>query len=210
MLIKSQLALVPIVALTFALSGCAKPPEQEITGARAELQAAEEAAAETWASTEWTAAQTAMNAVEEELATQDGKMGISRSYEHTLELLADAKAKAESAQAAAVANQEAARKEAQSAVDAETSSLAAAQAAAQALTECPRKPKGFDADMAIVAGNLEALQGEQSALSTYLEAENYSSATQEANDLSAEIAVVLADLQAVQEKIGCVPAATEE
>jgi len=206
MSIKSRFALIFLVTLTLVLAGCAKPPEEEIVSARADLAQAGDAAAETWAAEEWDAAQAAMNAVEEELAAQAGKMGISRSYEHTTELLGDAKAKAETARATAVAKKESARQEAAVAVAAANETLAAAQGAAQALTECPRKPKGFEADMEIMTGNLETLGAEAAALEAHVENERFSTATQEANDLAGEIGVLLADLQAVGEKIGCQPA----
>ena len=203
---KSRFALV-LLALRAVLAGCAKPPEPEIASAREQLAQAGEVAAETWAADEWSAAQAAMNAAEEEIATQAGKFALSRSYEQTSKLLVDAKAAAETARTAAVANKEAARNEASDAVAAAGGSLADAQAAAQALTECPRKPKGFDADMDITSASLAALAEEVAALQAHLNNERYSTATQEATDLTSEIGIIHADLQSVGEKIGCQPAA---
>ncbi|MCB1054218.1 MAG: hypothetical protein KDD11_01740 [Acidobacteria bacterium] len=199
----SKTAQIALVATALTLGACAKPPQQEIDGSKAALTAADKAQASRYAADEWAAAQEAQQAVDAEIEAQAGKLGLFRSYDHTKELITEANAKAEAARAAAVANKETARQEAQAKVDAAHASLTAAQNLVTELQACPRKPKGFEADMEVMTGNLTGLEGSVAGLDQAMTGEEYDTAGTEAENLRQQLDVLVADMQSAKEKIGC-------
>lgn len=205
----SKSALTCLVVLGLGLSACAEPPAEDIANARTSLETAKAAEAETWAGEDWQQAQDAMNAVDVELEAQAGKMALTRSYKHASELIAVAEQKAATAQTAAIAAKETARKAAADALKSVQGALESAQGLSAQLAECPKKPKGFDADMAVMNGNLEALGGELTAVQSLYDSASYAAATQEAGALAEQVGVLSADLQNVMQKIGCNPPEVE-
>src|SRR5258706_4494194 len=67
-----MLLTIAAVAL-FVAVGCAKPPQEDISAAQAEMDKARQAQAENWAPTEYRAADEAMNAAQAEIKAQDEK-----------------------------------------------------------------------------------------------------------------------------------------
>ena len=84
-LVGAMLLVVAVLAV-----GCAKPPQQEIDGAKAALTAAEQAEAPKYAADAWDKAQQAMNAVNAELEAQNAKFALFRSYTKAKQLIAEA------------------------------------------------------------------------------------------------------------------------
>jgi hypothetical protein len=203
-----KIAFAGTLMLGLVLAGCAQAPQEEIASSRESLDAARSATAETWASAEWDQAEKAMTTVDQELAVQAAKMAPFRSYKRTSELLAEAKGQAEAARSAAVANKEEARQGASAAIEAVQAALVSTNALTTHMASCPAKSKGFDADLSVVTGNLQALQGQLGAVQGFYDSEDYSAASQEADALRAEVETLSTDLQGVMEKIGCKPPAT--
>lgn len=195
--------LICSVTLGCVLNGCAKLPEQELSDGRQALESADSVAAETWADEEWQEAQDAMAAVEEEVASQEGQLGLKRSYDHTLELLAVAKEKAEKAEQAAVSNKEAAHRQATESLGATRNALTTAEGLLQALPACPKKPKGFDADLEMMRGRLQALGAEIDTIEQLVTAESFAQAASEAEALTGQIEALSKDMLNAMEKIGC-------
>lgn len=192
------LAVTPLLA-----AGCAKPPQEAIDQARTALDDARTAGAGDWAATEWGAAQEAMAAVDAELEKQSAKMAIGRSYKETERLLAEASSKVAEASAAAAANKEAARQAANAALEAAQQALTAAQTLATELEACPRKPKGFAADMELIKGSLQTLAQGIEPLGRSMDSEDYETVSTEAEALRAQVETLTSDMQAAKTKIGC-------
>lgn len=98
-------------AAALTLSACSAPPDEAVAAARAAEAAALEAGAETYAPDALPAVAAARDALEAELASQEGKMGILRSFRRAGELAQAYRAAAEEASAAASAAYEQAKNE---------------------------------------------------------------------------------------------------
>ncbi|MBZ0112039.1 MAG: hypothetical protein K8J08_06240 [Thermoanaerobaculia bacterium] len=201
----SKIALTTVATLGFVLSGCAKAPQEEILKSESALESARGADAEEWAGEEWQQAVNAKAALDEELATQSGKMGIMRRYDRTNELVTEANTAAAAAREAALTNKETARAEAAASIEVVQEVLATGDDLVEQLTACPKKPKGFEADMVIITGNLTALRGEFTKVQSLFEAGSYSASIEEGHALVEQIETLTADLEGAMEKIGCEP-----
>lgn len=199
----SRTVILSTLVLSLVAAGCAKPPETEIATTRGAVDTARAAEAETWASEEWEQAQAALTAIDEELAAQKNKLALTRSYDRTRELVAAAQKEAEEARTAAVANKETARRQASEAIETTRDTLASAEVLRETLTTCPKKPKGFEADLASVTGSLQALQTELATLQGLYDGGSFNAATEEATALRNEVDLLKTDLEGAMEKIGC-------
>ncbi len=149
---KRSLTLLNIVALlALAAVACAKAPDDDINAAKAEMDRAKASQADTWAPTEYKAAEEAMNAAQAEIAAQNDKW--VKNYDKAKELLAKAKEEAGKASEAAVASKEQAKKDADAAISAADTALKTADAA---LKVAPQT-KDSKADLALFKGDLANL-----------------------------------------------------
>lgn len=200
----TKLAVLGVAALTLTLAtGCAKPPQVEIDGLKASLQAAEQAGATTYAADEWNAAQQAMNAVTAEVDAQANKFALFRSYTKTKELITAAGQAASAATDAAVANKEAAKNAANEALAMVQTSIDAANTAMTELAACRRQPKDFKKDLEAMKGNLDGLAAQVGNISSAIGSEDFFGAKAQADSLKASIDTLTADMQAAKEKIKC-------
>jgi len=204
--------LVAIMLASVVLAACAKPPAAEMDAAKTALTAAEGVEAATYAEAELNEANTAIAAAEAELATQQGKFALSRNYDKAKGLIAEATNKATAAQAAAVAGKEAAVKAAEDSLAMAKGSIASIDAMVAHLKGCPKKPKGFDADMLVIGTQVDGLKNEVAPISQAISDGDYKGATARAESLKAQAETLMTDLKGASEKIGCPmpePAATE-
>lgn len=195
--------LMVLAAVCVFLVGCAKPPQQEIEAARQALSAAEAAEAATYASDALTRAQEAQQAVEQELKTQADKFALFRSYKHAGELITEANARAEEAQKAAVEGKQQAKEAAEQAQAQVTSALEEANSLMAALAACPRKPKGFAADMEALQGQLDGLTTEAAGVAEAIGREDFKGAQAAATTVLGQIQTLTTDLTAAKEKLRC-------
>jgi hypothetical protein len=191
------------LVLVTLLAGCAKPPQVEWDAAKASLTAAESAQAGVYAENELRAAREAANAVQAEVDAQAGKFALFRSYKDTKQLIADATTKANDAAAAAAAAKQLAMEEATAALEAARTALAGATAKIAEVEGCPRKPKGFAADMATMKGNLDGLTAEVARIEGLVASEDYLGAKSAADALAGSAGTLTADLDAAKTKMGC-------
>lgn len=110
---KSMIVMPLLVAGLAMAAGCAKPPQADIDNARNSLQAARDAGAADYARAALTEAENAFTAVETEVAAQQKKFALMRSYKQTSTLSAQAIAASEKAQADAVAGKDRTKGEAE-------------------------------------------------------------------------------------------------
>ncbi len=188
---KRILTLVMGVALLAALSGCASKPEQEITSAEQALDKARVAEADVYAKDEFEKAQQTLEAAKAEIAAQDDKFALTRSYDEAKKMLADAQQQADGLVAKAQANREAARVAAEEALKQAQQSLEAAQAALKTA------PKGKDtkAELEAMQADLQAAQDSLITAQQNLEAGKYIEATNAANALKQKADNVTTEVQ---------------
>ena len=78
------------ISLTVLFAGCAEAPNQELTAAKAAVQAAQDAEAEKYTPNNFTNVQKALQAAEDEIVLQNSKFALSRNYKKAIQLLANA------------------------------------------------------------------------------------------------------------------------
>lgn len=200
----NKLAVLGIAALTLTLvTGCAKPPQQEIDGLKADLSAAETAEAPKYAADAWNAAQQAMNEVTAELEAQQNKFALFRSYTKTKELVTAADQKANEAKDAAVAGKEQAKNDADAALTAAQASLDEATKLMGELGSCRRQPKDFKKDMEAMKGNLDGLSAQVAGIQSAIASEDYFGAKSQADSLKSSADGLVTDMQNAKAKIHC-------
>ena len=199
-----KLAVLGIAALTLTLAtGCAKPPQQEIDGLKADLAAAETAEAPKYAADAWNGAQQAMNEVTAELEAQQNKFALFRSYTKTKELVTAADQKANEAKDAAVAGKEQAKNDANTALTDAQASLDAATKLMGELGACRRQPKDFKKDMEAMKGNLDGLTAQVAGIQSAITSEDYFGAKSQADSLKSSADGLVTDMQNAKAKIHC-------
>jgi hypothetical protein len=136
------------------LAGCAKPPQQSIDAAKAALEAAKSAEAETYASSDYIAAKDSLDTALAEVEKQNAKFAWFRKYKDAEQMLQTAISKANATKNAAVAEKEKVRKEAE---DKLIQAQAAVTTGKDLLTRAP-KGKGERATIEAIKADLEAVE----------------------------------------------------
>ena len=199
-----KLAVLGVAVLALALTtGCAKPPQQEIDGLKANLAAAEQAEAPKYAADAWNAAQQSMNEVNAEIEAQNNKFALFRSYTKTKELIAAANQKADEAKQAGVAGKEAAKNAANEALAAAKASIDTANTTMTELAACKRQPKDFKKDMEAMKGNLDGLVAQVAGIESAITSEDFMGAKAQADSLKASVDTLVTDMQGAKAKIKC-------
>lgn len=142
--------VVPALLLLVAV-GCAEPPTAEIDAARQAHEAAKAAEAETYAPEDLARVADAQKRLDAELALQEEKFALMRSYDKAKELANEIKTTSEQAKANAARAREAARNAATQAI-ADTRSLL--MQVEEMLAHAPTG-KGTEADLAAMKADLE-------------------------------------------------------
>lgn len=200
---------IAVVLTAGMFIGCAEPPTADLEAAKAALATAEKAEATAYADAELSAARQAIAEAEAELATQQGKFALSRKYDTAKGLIADAANKAAAAEKAAVANKDAAVKAAEEGLAALNATLGSIDAMVAHLNGCPKKPKGFDADMLVIGTQVDALKAEVAPVQEAISGADYRGALARVEAVSSQAATLTNDLQGAANRIGCpMPGAT--
>lgn len=103
---KKALTLLSAFAAVSLLAGCAEVPQQEVDAAKADIEAARTAEAETYATAEFQAASDSLNAANAEIETQNGKFVLFRNYDRASVLLKSSSDGAKQAATMAVENKQ--------------------------------------------------------------------------------------------------------
>ena len=200
---RKNLSLVAAVLCVGLLAaGCAKPPQQELDGVKANMAAAE-AEASKWAPEAWANVTAASNAVEAELQAQNGKFALLRSYNKTKELIAAEQKAVDDAKAAAVAGKEKAKTDASAAIQAAKDSLKTASDAMTALDGCKKKPKEFKKDMEAMKAKYDGLNAQAASLDSAFASEDYNGAKSAADALKGQADAMTAEFAAAKVTIKC-------
>lgn len=181
-----------LLVLAVVLTGCAKPPEQEMKDTQSALDDARNTAqADKWAPTEYQAAKSSMDAANQEIEAQNQRFALMRNYDKAKQMLETAKGDAAKAKQAAVANKEAAKQEANQKLQEATAAIAAAQ---EALKSAP-VTKDTKADIQLFTSDLDGLNQSLGDVNNMISSEDYKGAssradaiTQQANDIATKLA----------------------
>ena len=193
---KVSMLLLVVAMASLALTGCAKPPEEEQRAADQAIADAKSAEADTYASNELGQAQQSLDGAKAEIEAQNQKW--FKNYDKAKEQLAAARTAAEQAKTAAVANKEAAKQEAEAAVAAAKTAIETAEAS---LKSAP-VGKGTKADMELYTSDLEGAKTQIADAEAALTAGRYYDARDKAKAVSDKANQINTEVQAVIEKSG--------
>jgi hypothetical protein len=106
---KMRYTMVPAICTLLLVTGCAKPPTEQIEAAERAIKDAEQSGAATYVADEYAKIEGTLAALKKEVADQDGKFSLFRDYGKVEQLAATAKSDAERVKGDAVKKKEEAK-----------------------------------------------------------------------------------------------------
>ena len=192
----SSTLLLLVLLASVALTGCAKPPEEEQRAAEQAIADAKAAEAETYASNELGQAQSAFDNAKAEIEAQNQKW--FKNFDKAKEQLAASRTSGEQAKTAAVANKEQAKQEADAAIAAAKTAVETAEASLKAAPV----GKGTKADMELYTSDLEGAKTQIADAEAAMTSGKYYDARDKAKAVADKANQINTDIQAVIEKSG--------
>jgi PBP1b-binding outer membrane lipoprotein LpoB len=180
----------------FILSGCAKPPTQEIDNAKAQVEAITNADTETYASDELGKLKSDLTAALDEVKIQDDKF-LFKKFDNAKTMLAAVMTDSENVKAVAAQRKEEAKNKA---IAAQDEAKAALETAKALLAQAPTG-KGTKADIEMFKADLTGLEESLPALQQTIDQEKYSDAVNSANIIKEKAGSVSSQIQAAIDKV---------
>lgn len=188
-----------VIGLVGLSAGCAQPPQAQIDAARAAAtSAAADTAVSVYAPDQFAAMQDAQSALDAELAAQEAKFFLTRSYAEVEKLSATVEAAAKAATDAANVAEEQAKNDAMQLI---ADTKTALEAGTQALTTAP-KGKGTEADLQAMQADLDGAATALTEAETALAASDYLEAKARAEAAKTAIDGVVAAVEAAKQARG--------
>jgi hypothetical protein len=184
-------------------AACAKAPTDEIAAAEKALTVAREAEAATYAPEAWDRAEAAMTAATSEVAAQDARFALVRSYTKAHELLTSATTAAVAAEEAATAEHDRLRSEVGAMLAGINTDLDAAATMLDELAKCRRRPKGFAQDLELLQGRLQGLRDSVAPIELAAGDDRLVEAQSLGTTLSEEVAAFALELANAKTKLKC-------
>ena len=186
--------LVIGILSAFLVTGCAKAPEQEITNAKAQIEAATTADVQAYAADELSQLNNDLNAALEEVKVQDEKW--FGNFDKAKEMLAAIKTSSDNAIAVAAQRKEEAK---QAAIAAQAEAVAAIEAAKALLAQAP-KGKETKAEIEMLNADLTGAEESLTGIQTSIDQQKYAEAKDSANLIKEKAASVSSQVQAAIDK----------
>ncbi|MDZ7369752.1 MAG: DUF4398 domain-containing protein [candidate division KSB1 bacterium] len=194
---KSLVAVLGILVIAVAFTGCAKAPQALVDSTKAALDAAKAAEADRYVPAEFKAAQDSLNAALAEIETQNAKFALMRSYKKAQASLEAATAKANEAAAKVAEAKEAVKNEV---VQKQAELAAAIEEANKLFKKAPRGKESREVLTAIKA-DIEAVVASQPDIQATFDSGDYLTARDKVNAALAKIKGVTDELnQAIAKK----------
>ena len=186
------------VTLGLSASGCSKAPAQDLQSAAASLEEARNAGADAYAPDSFSRAQQSLEQAKAEIAAQDKKFVLLRSYGKAKTLLSQARTDAGTAKLDSASNKQQFKGQAEESMTQARTSLEAARAAL--LTA----PAGKDAraDLEAMRGDLDGLTTALADAETAMTASDFAGAKQKADQIVQEATAISADIARARAKSG--------
>lgn len=170
-------SLISGIALGLLLAGCAKAPTQEMSTAKASIDALMTEGADKYAPADAKKVNDELTSAMDEVKAQDGK--LIKNYSKAKEMLAKAQADADALKSGLAAKKEEAKNKAASALEAAKSSVDNANAL---LAKAPRG-KGSKADIEALKSDVKGLEDSLPEVQKSIDAEDYVAAAQQADTI---------------------------
>ncbi|MGB5158463.1 DUF4398 domain-containing protein [Desulfobacterium sp. N47] len=188
--------LVLIIVSVFLLAGCAKEPTEDINSAKAAVDTVKSEDAQKYVPEEVKNVNDTMQAAEDEIKVQKGK--LFKNYSKAKELLAKAKADAEAVNASLATKKEEAKSNATAAQETAKASIAEAKG----LLEQAPKGKGSMADIEALKADLQGIETSLAEVQTAIDSSDFITATEKANAIKDKATVISDQVKAAMEKVG--------
>ncbi|MDD5722256.1 MAG: hypothetical protein PHY29_00805 [Syntrophales bacterium] len=192
--ILKYMALIMVTGFLFA--GCAQPPTEEINMAKASVEAVVAEGAQKFAGEEAKQLTDTLQAAQDEIAVQDGK--IFKNYGKAKELLAKATADSETLKVLVAEKKEEAKGNAVAAQDAAKASVEEAKV----LLEQAPKGKGSEADIEALKSDLKGIEDSLAEIEKAFDSEDYSVAVEKSNAIKEKSDAISNQVKAAMEKVG--------
>jgi hypothetical protein len=195
---KSMRQIVAPLALGVLLvSGCARPPAEQIEAAERAVKEAQQGGAATYAAEEYAKLEGNLAALKKEVADQDGKFALFRDYGKAEQLAASAKAEGERVKT------EAAKKKEEAKAAALQAQQVAQEVVRSTLDLIAKAPVGKDrAALGAIKAEAEALNALLSQVQTALDKEDYPTAQTQAKAIHEKSQAVSLEIEQALAKIG--------
>ena len=189
--------LAPLALAVLLVTGCAKPPAEQIEAAEKAVKEAQQSGAATYIAEEYAKLEGTLAALKKEVGDQDGKFALFRDYGKAEQLAASATADGERVKTEAVKKKE----------EAKTAALQAQQVAQEAVNTTldlvARAPVGKDrAALEAIKNDAEALKGLLNQVQSALDKEDYPAAQTQAKAIHEKSQAVSTEIQLALAKVG--------
>lgn len=196
-MIQMRLTLAPLALAVLVLTGCAKPPAEQIEAAEKAVKEAQESGAAAYSAEEYAKLEGTLAAMKKEVGDQDGKFALFRDYGKVEQLAASAKADGERVKTDALKKKE----------EAKAAALQAQQVAQEAvkatLDLVAKAPVGKDrAALEAIKNDAEALKASLNQIQVALDKEDYPAAQAQAKAINEKSQSVSAEIQNALAKVG--------
>jgi hypothetical protein len=195
---ENRLNFAPIaLALVLVVTGCAKPPTEQIEAAEKAVADAQQSGAATYVAEEYTKIEGTLSALKKEVADQDAKFALLRDYGKAEQLAVAAKADAERVKAEAEKKRE----------EAKIAALQAQQAAQESvkvtLDLVAKAPAGKDrAALEAIKADADALKASLNQVQIAIDKADYQAAQKQAEAIREKSAAVSHEIESALAKIG--------
>lgn len=191
---KSFFMIAGLAMMVFA-AGCGKQPVEDITAAKSAVEALVAEGADKYATEELKFANDDLSAAMAEVKAQDEK--TFKNYDKAKELLAKAKATAETAKADVPAKKEQAKV---AAIAAQEAAKTAVDEATSLLAKAP-KGKGTQADIEAMKADVAGLEQSLTEVQSLIDGGDYNAATEKANPIKDKAAELSAQITEAMAKV---------
>ncbi len=195
MKIVQMLGSVAVAALL--VSGCAKPPTEQVAAAEKAVLEAQQSGATMYAAQDYAKLEGALAAIKSEVTEQDGKFALLRDYGKAEQLATSTKADAERVKADAIKKKEEAK------VGALQAHQVAQDAVKATLDLVAKAPVGKDrAAVEAIKSDVEALKASLNQVQLAIDKEDYLSAQTQSKAIQEKSQAVSAEIQNALAKVG--------
>ena len=194
---KTRQALAPLALAVLLVTGCAKPPAEQIEAAEKAVKEAQQSGAATYSAQEYAKLEGTLAALKKEVGDQDGKFALLRDYGKAEQLAASAKADGERVKT------ETAKKKEETKVAALQAQQVAQDAVKSTLDLVAKAPVGKDrAALEAIKNDAEALKSSLNQVQIALDKEDFPAAQAQAKAIHDKSQAVSAEIQNALVKVG--------
>jgi hypothetical protein len=189
--------LAPLVLAVLVVSGCAKPPTEQVNAAEKAVKEAQQGGAATYTAEDYAKLEGSLAALRKEIADQDAKFALFRDYGKAEQLAASVKADGERIKTEAAKKKE----------EAKAAALQAQQVAQEAvkatLELVAKAPVGKDrAALEAIKADAEALNSLLNQVQASIDKEDYTAAQTQAKAIQEKSRAISSEIEQALAKVG--------